>query len=74
MFNNYAAIYANLASNFASNPFIETALDYWQDDGFGNQIDTLSLCYNDPDRTCYIYAWLEREEYLIYSPIYYGEH
>ena len=57
-----------------NNPFIAAAHSYNQDDGFGNQVDTMRLSFDDPHRTCYIYAWLEREEYLIYSPIYYGEH
>ena len=56
-----------------SNPFIAAAHSYNQDDGFGNQIDTRRLCFDDTNITCYIYAWLEREN-LIYSPIYYGEH
>ena len=58
----------------AGNPFIATARSYNQDDGFGNQVDTRRSCFDDLHITCYIYAWLEREEYLIYSPIYYGEH
>ena len=57
-----------------NNPFIAAAHSFNQDDGFGNQIDTMRLCIDDPYKTCYIYAWLEREEYLAYSPIYYGEH
>ena len=57
-----------------NNPFIATAHSFNQDDGFGNQIDTMRLCIDDPYRTCYVYAWLERKEYLAYSPIYYGEH
>ena len=58
----------------SSNPFIAAAHSYNQDDGFGNQVDTLRLSLGYPHRTYYIYAWLEREECLIYSPIYYGEH
>ena len=68
--NNRAPIYDCIRNN----PFIAAAHSYNQDDGFGNQVDTLRLSFDDPHRTCYIYAWLEREEYLIYSPTYYGEH
>ena len=64
----------SIPDRLINNPFIAAAHSFCQDDGFGNQVDTMRLSFDDPHRTCYIYAWLEREEYLSYSPIYYGEH
>ena len=66
--------YPRLSDTIKTNPAFAAVYSYNQDDGFGNQIDTRRMCFDDPHKTCYIYAWLEREEYLIYSPIYYGEH
>ena len=66
--------YPHLSDTMQTNPAVAAAYSYKQDDGFGNLIDTISMCYHDENRTCYLYAFLEREHLMTYSPIFYGEH
>ena len=57
-----------------TNPFIATAYSYNQDDGFGNLIDTVSVCMDDGNSAYYLYAFLERDHLMIYNPIFYSSH
>ena len=66
--------YPHLSDTVQTNPAVAAAYSYKQDDGFGNLIDTVGLCMDDGDRTCYLYAFLEREHLMTYNPIFYGEH
>ena len=66
--------YPRLADTLKTNPAVAAAYNYKQDDGFGNLIDTVSMCYNDENRTCYLYAFLEREHLMTCNPIFYGSH
>ena len=66
--------YPSLTITLRSNPAVAAAYSFKQDDGFGNLIDTVSMCYNDENRICYLYAFLEREHLMTYNPIFYGEH
>ena len=66
--------YPSLTITLRSNPAVAAAYSYKQDDGFGNLIDTVSMCYNDGNKTCYLYAFLEREHLMTCNPIVYGEH
>ena len=66
--------YPSLTEAIKTNPAVFAAHSYWQDDGFGNLIDTIGLCLDDGNRTCYLYAFLEREDLMIYNPSFYGSH
>ena len=66
--------YPHLSDTVQTNPAVAAAYSYKQDDGFGNLIDTVGLCMDDGDKTCYLYAFLEREHLMTYNPIFYGEH
>jgi len=66
--------YPHLSDTVQTNPAVAAAYSYKQDDGFGNLIDTVGLCMDDGDRTCYLYAFLEREDCIAYNPIFYGSH
>ena len=66
--------YPYLQITLRSNPAVAAAHSYWQDDGFGNLIDTVGLCMDDRDRTCYMYAFIEREHRMTYNPLFYGSH
>ena len=66
--------YPSLTITLRSNPAVAAAYSYKQDDGFGNLIDTVSMCYNDENRTYYLYAFMEREHRMTYNPIFYGSH
>ena len=66
--------YPRLADTLKTNPAVAAAYSYKQDDGFGNLIDTVSMCYNDENRTYYLYAFLEREHLMTYNPIFYSSH
>ena len=66
--------YPHLSDTVQTNPAVAAAYSYKQDDGFGNLIDTVDLCMDDGDRTCYLYAFIERDHLMIYNPLFYGEH
>lgn len=66
--------YPSLMITLRSNPAVAAAHSYDQDDGFGNLIDTVGMCIDDGNRTCYLYAFVEREHLMIYNPIFYGSH
>ena len=66
--------YPSLAITICANPAVAAAHNYKQDDGFGNLIDTIGLCREDVDRTCYLYAFLEREHLMTYDAIFYSSH
>ena len=66
--------YPSLTITLRSNPAVAAANDYWQDDSFGNLIDTFGMCIDDGNKICYLYAFLEREHLMTYNPIFYGEH
>ena len=66
--------YPRLSDTIKTNPAVAAAHSYWQDDGFGNLIGTVDLCMDDGDRTCYLYAFIERDHLMIYNPIFYGSH
>ena len=66
--------YRQIADTIKTNPAVAAAHSYKQDDGFGNLIDTVSMCRDDENRTCYMYAFIERDHFVIYNPIFYGEH
>lgn len=66
--------YPSLCETAQTNPAVAAAYSFKQDDGFGNLIDTVSMCYNDENRICYLYAFLEREHRMTYNPLFYGSH
>ena len=66
--------YPHLSDTVQTNPAVAAAYSYKQDDGFGNLIDTVGLCIDDGNRTCYLYAFIERDHLMIYNPLFYGEH
>ena len=66
--------YPSLCETVQTNPAVAAAYSYKQDDGFGNLIDTVSMCYNDGNKTCYLYAFMEREHLMTYNPIFYSSH
>ena len=66
--------YPRLLDTIRTNPAVFATHNYWQDDGFGNLIDTVGLCIDEGNRTCYLYAFLEREHLMIYNPLFYGIH
>ena len=66
--------YPHLSDTVQTNPAVAAAYSFKQNDGFGNLIDTVSMCYNDENRICYLYAFLEREHLMTYKAIFYGEH
>ena len=66
--------YPSLCETAQTNPAVAAAYSFKQDDGFGNLIDTVSMCYNDENRICYLYAFLEREHRMTYNPLFYGIH
>lgn len=55
------------------NPIFVAANSYWQDNGFGELIDTLDLCLADGNRTVYILQFLELI-YLTDKPSLYSAH
>ena len=67
-------IYPSLQFAICNNPAIAAAHGYWQDDGFGTLIDTITMGINDVNRTCYLYAFLERDHLMVYNPLFYGIH
>ena len=64
----------SLPRTILANPAAAAALSCWQDDGFGTLIDTFDLCMNDENRTCYLYAFIERADDLTHNPLFYGSH
>ena len=66
--------YPHISDTVQTNPAVAAAYSYKQDDGFGNLIDTVDLCMDDGDRTCYLYAFIERDHLMIYNPLFYGIH
>ena len=66
--------YKSLQLAICNNPAVAAAHRYGQDDGFGNLIDTVGLCMDDGDRTCYLYAFIERDHLMVYNPLFYGIH
>ena len=66
--------YPHLSDTVQTNPAVAAAYSYKQDDGFGNLIDIVGLCMDDGNKTCYLYAFLEREHLMTYNPIFYGSH
>ena len=66
--------YPYLQITLRSNPAVAAAHNYWQDDSFGNLIDTFGMCIDDGNKTCYMYAFIEREHRMTYNPIFYGSH
>ena len=69
-----ANTYPSLAITMRSNPAVAAAYSYWPDDGFGNLISTVGLCIADGDRTCYLFAFIERDHLMIHNPLFYGSH
>lgn len=55
------------------NPVYVATNSYWQDNGFGELIDTLDLCLADTNRTVYILQFLELI-YLTDKPSLYSAH
>ena len=68
------ATYPRLLDTIRTNPAVFAAHNYWQDDGFGNLIDTVGMCIDEGNRTCYLYAFLERDHLMVYNPLFYGIH
>ena len=66
--------YPHLSDTVQTNPAVAAAYSYKQDDGFGNLIDTVGLCRYDGYRTCYMYAFIERDHLMAYNPIFYSSH
>ena len=66
--------YPRLADTIKTNPAVAAAHNYWQDDSFGNLIDTFGMCIYDRNKTCYMYAFIEREHRMTYNPLFYGSH
>ena len=66
--------YPHLSDTVQTNPAVAAAYSYKQDDGFGNLIDIVGLCMDDGDKTCYLYAFLEREHLMTYDAIFYSSH
>ena len=66
--------YPYLTITLRSNPAVAAAHSYWQDDSFGNLIYTFGMCIDDGNKTCYMYAFLEREDRIAYNPIFYSSH
>ena len=66
--------YPRLSDTIKTNPAVAAAHSYHQDDGFGNLLDTLGLCMENGNRTCYLYAFIERDYIMDYNPIFYGSH
>ena len=66
--------YPYLTITLRSNPAVAAAYNYWQDDSFGNLIDTFGMCLADENKACYMWAFIEREHRMTYNPLFYGEH
>ena len=63
--------YPSLPEAIELNPAIASVHSYYQDDGFGNLVDTVGFCLKDRSVTYYVYAFLERDTD---TTIYYGSH
>lgn len=67
------SVSVSLALAMTRSPQAAAMFNYWQDDGFGNLIDTTYLCFNDPTRTAYLMNLLGFDCVYKY-PCQYGSH
>ena len=66
--------YPNIWAAIKANPAVCAAYNDYQDDGFGELIDTIGWRISDRTRACYLFAFIERENLVYQNPLFYGTH